>query len=202
MKNLKKLYFLAFLFLFAGKSEAAVVTIDFDGTGILANSVYGFQVDYALSGGGSLATGDLDIYYNKKFVFAPVPGVVDVPGAAVPGTDFTLVGGGISTEWDISDTGNTILGYTLGASPLTTGTILTFDVADTFNPTSWILSDFDGNFDTFVFNDNFFANFDVASNTYTISQTEVVVPSVPVPAAVWLLGAGLSGLVALRRKNS
>lgn len=39
--------------------------------------------------------------------------------------------------------------------------------------------------------------------TETISDGMVYTASaVPIPAAVWLLGAGLSGLVAMRRKNS
>lgn len=198
MKNLKKIMMLGFLLSIASNAEAAVYYIDIDTTGILADSVYGFQVDYDLSGGGSLSTSDLNIYYMNKFQLIPTTGTVAVADAAVPGTDMSVLGSAPITTWDISDIGNTILGYTLADDPLVSGHIVSFEIVDDFMPTYWELSDATGDKDTFIFGENIFANYDASTNTYTISTS----PAVPIPGAVWLLGAGLSGLVALRRKNS
>jgi hypothetical protein len=195
MKNLKKIMLLGFLFSMATNAQAATYYIDIDASGILLDSVYGFQIDYDLSGGGSLSSSNLNIHYATKYQLVPVPGFVPVPDASVPGADMSALGPiPPTTDWDISDIGNTILGFTLGVDPLVSGHILSFETPEVFMPTYWELSDATGDKDTFVFGDNVFVNFNEATSTFTVN-------AVPVPGAVWLLGAGLSGLVALRRKN-
>jgi len=72
---------------------------------------------------------------------------------------------------------------------------MTFSFADTF-------------FDSINSVQIAFKSFDLGSDlgvVYSdvpVSGGVVSAPAVPIPGAVWLLGAGLSGLVALRRKNS
>ena len=192
---MKKTMLLAFLLSVPTSSAAATYYIDISASGILADSVYGFQVDYELSGGGTLLTSDLNIYYTTKYQLVP-PGVVAVPDAAVPGLDMSALGPiQPTTDWDISDIGNTILGYTLGTEPLVSGHILSFTTSDDFLPTYWEISDATGDKDTFIIGENVFINFNADTSTFTIN-------AIPVPAAVWLLGSGLAGLIAFKRKKS
>jgi hypothetical protein len=196
MKNLKKIMLFGFFLSFATNAEAAIYYIDIDANGILMDSVYGFQINYDLSGGGSLSSSDLNIHYSNKFQLAPDLGIVSVADAAVPGTDMSALGSKATTDWDISDIGNAILGYTLGTDPLVSGHILSFSTPDDFIPTYWELSDITGDKDTFKIGENVVIKFDDATSTYLITAP------IPVPGAVWLLGSGLASLIAMRWKNS
>jgi len=106
-------------------------------------------------------------------------------------------GAAVPLEWDVFPTiANTISGtdMSFGSFPLSAGNVLTMTSASMFSLGNFIFASTNpgGSYPY-----PFFINESPISDgmTYTAS-------AVPVPAAVWLLGAGLSGLVALRRKNS
>jgi hypothetical protein len=199
---MKKIFLTLFasFFLLVGVASASIFTLNFDASLDLEDNVFGFQAEYSLDSGSLLSTEDLLIQYTKTFDIT-VPGIVDAPNSAVPGIDYSAIGGDPSIDWDISvannaATGgsNVIVGYTLGSEPLVTGTILTIDLLeDSLLLSNWALSDAFGTPGAFEEGVNFKVDFDVASNTYTVKP-------VPIPPALLLFGSGIIGMLGLRRK--
>lgn len=201
MKKWINIFAVSTMLLFSAKVEAAIINIDFDAMGALSNSVTGFQIDFS-GDGGALATDDLTIYLSDKLEVTNPPAMRDI--GAVPGTTTTFNGTVFASEtnWSIDITPGTgaIAGYDLSmpASPLLSGRLLSINYNDTMplSLDNWFLFEDTATEGFFTNGVNFFVNFDAATNTYTFSPN-----AVPVPGAVWLLGAGLSGLVALRRRT-
>jgi len=88
----------------------------------------------------------------------------------------------------------------LETDPLLTGPIFYIDlgIGNSLSMVmdSWVLSDATGDPDEFIMYENFFINFDSASNTYTISGTPV-----PIPSSLMLLGGGICALFGITRRK-
>lgn len=77
----------------------------------------------------------------------------------------------------------------LGFAPLTAGLVGAFTNFSQVTLNAWSLSDSNANSLT-----NFIVSYNTQNDTYTVS-------AVPIPAAVWLLGSGVVGLVVLKRRK-
>jgi len=200
---MKKIVFVSVIVLLFGTGgivSAATVTFNFDASGPLSGSVFGFQINYALSDGSLLDSTDLTLYFSKRYD-STVPGIVPA-GGAIPGADMTELGLGISTDWSVgvqnnASTGgsNAIVGYTLGTEPLLSGPVFSFTTPAgvSFEPSYFELSDSSGTPGAFVEGRDYFLSFDPGTGDLTVS-------AVPIPSTLLLLGGGLVGVFGLRRR--
>jgi hypothetical protein len=191
----------------AGTGGANFDPFSFFGSGLAAATAISFQaVGDGLGGGGPLVLGNMGFNWNGNNGI-PVSIVMDASGF------FGAVAGGLTTSQVIAGTGALAatdnflfnfgkFSYTLplGAIPMATTTFNTTDigvVALGTNPSG-----------TLPFTDDgiggspmavgpfpgFNANFDITS-------IHVDSVTIPVPAAVWLFGSGLLGLVGVARRK-
>jgi hypothetical protein len=168
--------FIAAAFLVSYANVASAYTVEFNVDSSLAlNEIVGFEFDVVGVGADTLGL---------------------TRGAAVPPA-FTA-----TFPWDVFPTiNNTISGIDMsfGTYPLSAGNVLTMTSASPFTLGNFIFASMtsDG-----AYPHPFFFNVSPINGrmTYTASANQDV-SAVPVPAAVWLLGSGLAGLVALRRRN-
>ena len=193
-----------------GAGTGTMVPFSFFGSGTATASGISFQaVGDGLGGAGPLVLGNLGFTWNGT-VGIPTSIVLDGSGF------FGAVGGGLTT-------GDTIAG--VGSLPATDDFLFNFGKSSytlpigpvpmattTFNTTTIPGSDIGSNpSGTLPFSDDgiggspmvagpfpgFNANFDVTSITVDSIDTGVI----PVPAAVWLFGSGLVGLVGVARRR-
>ena len=191
-----------------GAGGATFAAFSFFGSGVAAATNISFQaVGDGLGGPGPLVLGNMGFNWNGTFGI-PVSIVMDASGF------FGAVGGGLTTSQVVSGTGSLAatdgfsfnfgkFNYTLplGPIPMATTTFNTTDIGTVIvgsNPSG-----------TLPFTDDgiggspmkagpfpgFNANFDITDLTITS------VTPVPVPAAVWLFGSGLLGLVGVARRK-
>nr|WP_321401314.1 hypothetical protein [uncultured Desulfobacter sp.] len=191
-------------------ANAAIVTVEFEGTEALLDSVVSFQINYSSDSllpekfGLKNATDDpVKVMYTQSFTG-------DL-GGAVPGKDLTSLDPtlGISgTSWQVdvvnnSESGgsNYIAGMNLNFDGITlvTGTLLTIDWDHDISLMVMEIGGWDFDNDegtTFVEGTDYWVLFDDATNTYTITGTSPV----PVPSAFLLLFTGLCSLAGLKRR--
>ena len=133
------------------------------------------------------------------------------------GDDFVsnaqIYGNAVPANWFIDNSHNSrfgasdLLGLIFGSTtPLQNGTLVSFSYSGTSlltvdNPTDGTDTPFSLVKFTTYGGDDLFANGTIILKSFNENGATFGAP-VPIPGAVWLLGAGLSGLVALRRKKS
>jgi hypothetical protein len=121
----------------------------------------------------------------------------------ISGIQFTIVSTGLAstsdfvaslpTGWLNFSSNPNFYGVGDNSHFLQTGLVGAFTgIASHIDLNGWKLTDSD--FNTLYPNTDFFVLFNSAADSYTIS-------AVPIPAAVWLLGSGVVGLVALKRRK-
>lgn len=145
-------------------------------------------------------TTELDVHF-----FSMQPIIIDFDSLGSP-TDLLVINNisnNTSTPWtgiDFTFVDSTVL-TPIGITPLT-GAIngVFFDGGPIFNPgiTTSVSLSFDPAFPEFVGFINGQGDIDTAAGTYSL----VITPSaVPIPAAVWLFGSGLLGLIGVARRK-
>lgn len=182
-----------------GAGTASIAAFSFFGGGLASATAVRFQaIGDGASGPGPLVAGQLGFNWNGT-TGIPVTAVFDASGffgsIQGPGSTWTVTTGATSTTTDytiVSPFGNYV--GVLGAGPMvmtnynTNGTTLgdLFPLVDDgIAGSPMTTSPFPG----------FNAGFDFTSITATN------VPQVPVPAAAWLFGSGLLGLVGVARRR-
>jgi hypothetical protein len=162
----------AFILYFPGQNVGAQTVVNFDGSGDLFGTVFGFQFDTT-----GLAN-DFDATFTSS-------------GGAIPdggNSNWLDFSGGSTVTWFEGASGT-------DAMPLVTGQLGLVDPAATLS--DFILSDAIGSSATFVENQNYWVFYDGPNDTWTITGTNV-----PIPSTILLLGGGLVALVGLRRRRS
>ena len=193
-----------------GAGTGTMVPFSFFGSGTATASGISFQaVGNGVGGAGPLVLGNLGFSWNGT-VGIPVSIVLDGSGF------FGALGGGLTTSDTVTGVGSlgasdgTLVNfgkssYTLPMGPVPMATT-TFNTATI--PGSGLTSNPSG---TLPFSDDgiggspmvagpfpgFNANFDITS----ITVDSITTSPVPVPAAVWLFGSGLLGLVGVARRR-
>ena len=184
----------------SGAGSASINAFSFFGGGLASATTVSFQAIGNGSGGpGTLVAGTMGFNWNGNTAI-PVTAIFDAAGffANVPAPGTTATIGTGCTGCATSSTANASVGSpaSIGAVPMamttfnTTGTTLStlFPlVTDGISGSPMTTAPFPG----------FNANFDFTS----ITATTAAVSAVPVPAAVWLFGSGLMGLVGVARRR-
>jgi len=183
-----------------GAGTATVNPFDFYGAGpAVAHDISMQAIGDGVGGGGTLVAGGLLFDWNGNNNIS-VGIILDAAGlfGALPtaATSTTISGVGALPASDGINKGK----YPIGASPMAT---TTFDTNFNSNPgcamTASCITGDDGVGGSPMDNGpfpGFNANFDITSVHVTSVST------VPVPAAVWLFGSGLLGLVGVARRKS
>jgi hypothetical protein len=116
----------------------------------------------------------------------------------VNGVDKT---GAVTANWSKSNVSSPTTGFAAvdlynndTATPLVAGVLASVTAPNAFTASNFRLAD------STQMNGKYPYAFTVSTITFT-GGAEYVVSAVPIPAAVWLLGSGLLGLVAVRRRR-
>ena len=181
-RALIKLIFLGTVLLATSAANAAFITGGMGLTGSFTDSGGADLSDATTltlnTATGTIGTGDI----GTKVSFG-TPGTVNNPLTFDPSTSIPnlLQIGGVN-GWQVDIGATSITGQTVSTIFLEgTGTISSLDLGSGFDPTptTWTLS----------------------SNDAGISYS-MTITAVPVPAAVWLFGSGLIGLISIARRKS
>lgn len=161
--------------------SANAYTVNFDlGNDMIFSELSGFQFD--VNGAGDLGA------------------IVGAPGPSMP-----VIAAGY--PWFIGRAANDgFFSYDVSGAismPFSAGTVMVLTRDEPFTLSNFIFSsslDQDGKYPYTVYTaENIWS--DGLGTTYTASLNQMP-PPVPIPAAVWLLGSGLLGLVAIRRRSA
>ena len=208
-----------------GAGSGTVVPFSFFGSGLASATTITFQaIGNGFGGPGTLVLGNMGFNWNTNNGI-PVSIVLDAQGffgamagglavsntvtgtgGAIPASNNTVVGGSTypigpavmaTTTWNTTNIGTPVLGTNpSGTLPLVNDTVVDSTNGDIgIGGSPMPAGPFTG----------FNANFDILSMHIDTCTPDVCPPppSVPVPAAVWLFGSGLVGLVGVaRRKRS
>ena len=155
-------------------SNGIPLSIVWDAAGFFGAMAGGLQVSNTVSGIGALPESDNTVYGGSTYPIGP----------AVMAT----------TGWNTTNIGTVILGTNpSGTLPLLSDTVVDATNGDLGVGGSPMQA---GSFK------NFNANYDIMSMHITSCTPDVCPPAtVPIPAAVWLFGSGLAGLVSLARRR-
>ncbi len=182
----------------AGVGSAAINAFSFFGA-LLSMETVSFQaIGDGLGGNGSLVAGTMSFSWNYGGASFPVTAVFDAAGffANVPAPGANVVIGTGCAGCATSSTADAGLGSpaVIGAVPMA---MTNYNTAGTTMGSLFPLTDdgISGSPMTTPPFEGFNANFDFTS----INATNV--SEVPVPAAVWLFGSGLMGLVGVARRR-
>ena len=174
--------FLSFLLMTtSGFAYSVYFTVDGSNLGELS----GFQ--FSVSGA---SIGDLSL--TQYYVGSSVPELGGLAGA-VP----TPMGP--TYPWDITKSVDGVFGYnwSFGASPLTSGAVLSLTGSSAFSLTNFVFASDNGPGGAFHLPFSLVESTITDGKVYAFASPENVVP---IPAAAWLLGSGLLGFVAIRRR--
>ncbi len=184
-----------------GAGSAAINPFSFFGGGLASATTVSFQAigDGMGSPAGTLVAGTMGFNWNGNFGI-PVTAIFDAAGffanVPAPGASVTIGTGcaGCAT----SSTADAAVGSpaVIGAVPMA---MTNYNTAGTTMGSLFPLTDdgISGSPMTTAPFPGFNANFDFTS----INATNTSVGEVPVPAAVWLFGSGLMGLVGVARRR-
>ena len=183
-----------------GAGTASINAFSFFGGGLAAATNTTFQsIGDGLGGGGPLVAGQMGFNWNGN-TGIPVTAIFDASGffgsIGAPGTSWTVGAGcaGCATS-ATADWAFASLGGSVGAVPMA---MTTFNTTGTTIPTvlPLIPDGISGSPMTTAPFQGFNANFD-----FTTINASNVITAVPVPAAAWLFGSGLLGLVGVARRR-
>lgn len=186
----------ALLLLVSGTSQA--ITVSFDPTAQTVATGSSVSVKLGISGLGygaapSLGTFDLNIGYNPLLL--SFTGVSF--GDPVLGDQLDLFSLGSLTSWD-NTTPGTVNVFELSFDSATD--LNTLQAAN-FTLATLTFSALSGGISPLSISINALGDANGDPLTVTMANGSVTVTAVPVPAAVWLFGSGLLGLIGIVRRN-
>lgn len=188
-----------------GQGTATIVPFSFFGGGAAVASSITFQaIGNGMGGPGTLVGGQMSFNWSGN-TGIPVNMVFDAAGffgsIGAVGTSWTVGEG--CTGCATSTTVNTVFGAAVGAVPMamTNSDVAGFgaDATATFGPGGPAYPFGDDGIASSPMTTEPFPGQNAAFDFTTINATNV--PQVPVPAAAWLFGSGLLGLVGVARRR-